>query len=315
MKSSAIDHGTGSAVPKESGSRLNLWNELILPTLLFAALGGMTWAVRGSSGFGASAGCIFAGVMWGAAWWYLARNPMGRPSRCPLRTSGWIVLAMTVGIWLRGEPGLDAVVQFLGGPPPDQHRQGNSCRSPGSTTASSGCSSPASVGGARSLHARLVRLPPRNAGLALGLADRLRDRRRPPGELSVSDFPPVFPSHVQLVRGSLQRLRGQSQSGRLYNDCNAAVTPPWAITSAIARGADPQGMEERRVILTVRAPSTARAWARSVRTGAEGTESLAGRQVQFLAVLGILRGLSIGIAYGIAYFLVNRPMSDREKAE
>ena len=29
MKSTAIDLGTGSAVPKEPGSRLNLWNDLI----------------------------------------------------------------------------------------------------------------------------------------------------------------------------------------------------------------------------------------------------------------------------------------------
>ena len=30
--------------------RHGLMHELVLPTLLFAALGGMTWAVRGSSG-------------------------------------------------------------------------------------------------------------------------------------------------------------------------------------------------------------------------------------------------------------------------
>ena len=63
----------------------------------------MTWAVRGCSGFGAVAGCIFAGVMWGAAWWYLARNPMGEPSRRD--ASGWIVLAMTVGIGYAGSRG------------------------------------------------------------------------------------------------------------------------------------------------------------------------------------------------------------------
>ena len=52
-----------------AGSRLrDLMHDLLFPTVLFAALGGMTWAVRGCSGYGASAGCIFAGVTLGAAW-------------------------------------------------------------------------------------------------------------------------------------------------------------------------------------------------------------------------------------------------------
>jgi hypothetical protein len=40
----------------------DLASDFVLPTILFAALGGMTWAVRGCSGYGASAGCLFAGV-------------------------------------------------------------------------------------------------------------------------------------------------------------------------------------------------------------------------------------------------------------
>ena len=56
--------------------RYDLAHDLVLPTLLFAALGGMTWAVRGCSGFGAVAGCVFAGVTWGTAWWFLAQ-PLG----------------------------------------------------------------------------------------------------------------------------------------------------------------------------------------------------------------------------------------------
>src|SRR5207244_8708420 len=55
--------------------RPSLTHDLFLPTLLFAALGGMTWAVRGCSGYGAAAGCLFAGVTWGAAWWFIAREP------------------------------------------------------------------------------------------------------------------------------------------------------------------------------------------------------------------------------------------------
>src|ERR1700728_1438348 len=103
MMSSAIDLGTGATVPKEPGSRLNLWNDLILPTLLFTALGGMTWAVRGCSGFGAWKGCVFAGVTWGAAWWYLAYDPRREQSR--RYASPWIVAALTFGIGMAGIQG------------------------------------------------------------------------------------------------------------------------------------------------------------------------------------------------------------------
>jgi hypothetical protein len=84
-------------------SRHDLAHDLVLPTLLFAALGGMTWAVRGCSGYGAVAGCIFAGVAWGTAWWYLAHEPSGEQTR--RYASGWIVLAVTVGVGLSGARG------------------------------------------------------------------------------------------------------------------------------------------------------------------------------------------------------------------
>src|SRR3989454_756763 len=63
----------------------------------------MTWAVRGCSGFGALNGCVFAGVTWGAAWWFIARDPSGQQSR--RYASGWIILAVTVGIGLSGARG------------------------------------------------------------------------------------------------------------------------------------------------------------------------------------------------------------------
>ncbi len=84
-------------------SRRSWVNDLALPTLLFAALGGMTWAVRGCSGYGAANGCLFAGVTWGAAWWFLARDPDGPQSR--RYASGWIVLALAFGIGMSGARG------------------------------------------------------------------------------------------------------------------------------------------------------------------------------------------------------------------
>src|SRR3954453_15436414 len=67
--------------------RRDLAHDLILPTALFVVLGAMAWAVRGCSGFGAMNGCIFAGVTWGAAWWFVARNSSGGQPR-PYH-SGW----------------------------------------------------------------------------------------------------------------------------------------------------------------------------------------------------------------------------------
>src|SRR5512133_1210486 len=77
--------------------------DLVLPTLLFVALGGMTWAVRGCSGFGAMNGCVFAGIGWGAAWWFMSREPEGAPAR-PY-SSGWVILALTIGIGIAGNRG------------------------------------------------------------------------------------------------------------------------------------------------------------------------------------------------------------------
>lgn len=86
-----------------NGRRRDLLDNLVLPSVLFAVLGGMTWAVRGCSGFGAMNGCVFAGLAWGAAWWYIARDPSAAQSR--RYSSGWVVLALTLGIGLAGGRG------------------------------------------------------------------------------------------------------------------------------------------------------------------------------------------------------------------
>jgi hypothetical protein len=49
------------------------------------------------------AGCVFAGVTWGAAWWYIARDPARAQSR--RYASGWIILALTFGIGISGARG------------------------------------------------------------------------------------------------------------------------------------------------------------------------------------------------------------------
>ncbi len=107
-------------VSVKSGSPSDLVHDLYLPTLLFAALGGMTWAVRGCSGFGGSSGCIFAGVMWGTAWWFIAHDP-----------SRGAVAALRLGLDRAGRDaghravrgaGLDAVAELLRGQAANQLR-------------------------------------------------------------------------------------------------------------------------------------------------------------------------------------------------
>src|SRR5215831_18636864 len=72
-------YGHNACVTTEG--RRDFAHDLILPTVLFAALGAMTWSVRGCSGFGAMNGCVFAGVTWGTAWWFIARDPCGPQPR------------------------------------------------------------------------------------------------------------------------------------------------------------------------------------------------------------------------------------------
>src|SRR5689334_6209039 len=91
----------------------DLLRDLVLPTILFAALGGMSWAIRGVRGFGGATGCIFAGVLWGAAWWFCARDPAREQSR--RYASGWIILAMTLGIGISGARGWRQWSHFFSG--------------------------------------------------------------------------------------------------------------------------------------------------------------------------------------------------------
>jgi hypothetical protein len=79
------------------------FHELVLPTILFMVLGGMTWAVRGCSGFGGSNGCLFAGITLATAWWFLSYDPKQQSIR-PY-ANALAVMAMTIGIAFSGSRG------------------------------------------------------------------------------------------------------------------------------------------------------------------------------------------------------------------
>jgi hypothetical protein len=101
-----------AAQPSES-RRVDLTHDFLLPTLLFAALGAMSWAVRGTAGASAMNAHIAPGLLWGAAWWFVARQPSGHQSR--RYASGWVIFALTVGFALAGNRGWVQWANFFDG--------------------------------------------------------------------------------------------------------------------------------------------------------------------------------------------------------
>ena len=68
-----------------------------LPMLLFGSMGAITWAIRGSNGWGGIDGTIVPGLTWGLLWYYLCRRK-GIDARS-------IVLWLGMGIAIGGELG------------------------------------------------------------------------------------------------------------------------------------------------------------------------------------------------------------------
>ena len=73
--------------------RLNLW----LTILLFGSLGAITWAIRGTSGWGGVDGTVVPGLTWGLVWYFLCY-------RRGIDTKG-IVFWLGFGVALGGELG------------------------------------------------------------------------------------------------------------------------------------------------------------------------------------------------------------------
>ena len=51
--------------------RRELLLEVSLTMLVFSALGAITWAIRGTSGWNGIDGTIVPGMTWGILWWYV----------------------------------------------------------------------------------------------------------------------------------------------------------------------------------------------------------------------------------------------------
>ncbi len=76
--------------------------ENVITILLFAVVGALYWAMRGSDGYGGITGAVLPGLMWGMAWYYLA-SIRGRDE-------SWIVPACAIGF---GAGGFNGYGQFI----------------------------------------------------------------------------------------------------------------------------------------------------------------------------------------------------------
>ncbi len=75
--------------------------------LLFASMGAITWAIRGTSGWGGIDGTIVPGMTWGILWWYVCWR-RGVDAR---GVSLWLGLGISLG----GELGYGQYVSWIRG--------------------------------------------------------------------------------------------------------------------------------------------------------------------------------------------------------
>ncbi|MDZ4859648.1 MAG: hypothetical protein SGI88_11765 [Candidatus Hydrogenedentes bacterium] len=300
-------------------SARNLKNDLVLPTLLFAALGAMSWAVRGSSGYGGSDGCIFAGVLWGTAWWFIAREPRAVQSR--RYTSGWIILAMMVGFGISGNRGWAQWSSMFEG-----RLQTN--------TAAGEYVSILPVYGFVWLFIAGVPWAGIGACMLAWCGDAWKPRgsrewviwcgkwvlRIGSGYAGVRlaqylfvEYPNVFLPLYTLHEGRYNDLEANSNLGRMINDNRAAITHLGLYLGFLA-------FEFAR-----------RDWKNVLLIAAVGLINGVGWSVQqnwmwanelwpnvafnWWRSWESCGGISIGVALGVAYFLVNRPVTDAERAK
>jgi hypothetical protein len=286
-------------------SQRDLTHDLVLPTLLFAALGAMTWAVRGCSGFGGTNGCIFAGVTWGTAWWFIARKPGGPQSR-PF-ASGWIILALTVGIGFSGNRGWMQWPSFFDGLLQTNAAAGRAVPIPraygfvwlfiaGVPWAGLGACLLAWCGSPR---------PPRLRGWCLRLACGIGLACL--ARLLFESFPEVFLPLYKGMQAQYHDLAANPNLRRLTNDNRAAITHLGLYLGFLGYELGRRHWQNVTLILTVGLVngvgwSMCQNWRWAPRTWP-------GVSFNWWRCWESCGGISIGVAYGLAYYLVNRRFS------
>lgn len=81
--------------------------EILFAMLVFASMGAITWAIRGTSGWSGIDGTIVPGMTWGLLWWYICWRKGIDARGVPL----WLGL----GIALGGELGYGQYVSWIRG--------------------------------------------------------------------------------------------------------------------------------------------------------------------------------------------------------
>lgn len=85
----------------------SLHRELLLVILLFGSMGAITWAIRGTAGWGGVDGTVVPGLMWGILWYYIS-------FRKGIDARG-IALWLGLGIALGGELGYGQYTSWIRG--------------------------------------------------------------------------------------------------------------------------------------------------------------------------------------------------------
>ncbi|MBX9787591.1 MAG: hypothetical protein K2Y37_01620 [Pirellulales bacterium] len=305
--------------PLRSQRGLDLTHNLLLPTLLFAALGAMSWAVRGCAGFGGSAGCIFAGVLWGVAWWFVARDGTsaqdeGDEWAWPARryTSGWIVLALTIGIGISGARGWMQWPSFFEGKLQTDYAKGQFVPISraygflwlfiaGIPWAGIGACLLAWCSPLRTTRAWHWAL---RIGCGLGaaaLAVYLYQRYP-------QHFLPLYEEH----RDRYLDLDNNPNLRRLINDSRSAIMHLGLFLGFLIYEVVRRDWKNVLLITTVGVLNGA-GWA-ALQNWKWHDDIWPGVTFNWWRCWESSGGISIGIAYGVAYFLVNRPMRAAERA-
>jgi len=291
-------------------TKRDLTHDFVLPTLLFAGLGAMTWAIRGCSGFGGSMGCIFAGVTWGAAWWFIARDPGAEQSR--RYASGWIILALTVGIGISGARGWMQWPSFFEGHLQTNYAQGEFVPIPrvygfvwlfiaGVPWAGIGACMLAWCGSQRTTRvwhwALRIACGIGMAYLALFLFKR---------------FPEVFMPLYSTMKERYMDFQANPNLRRLTNDNRSAIMHLGLYLGFLVYEIGRRDWKNVTLILTVGLVNGL-GWSllQNWRWAPAVWPNVSFNWWRCWESSG---GISIGIAYGIAYYLVNRRMSEEQRA-
>lgn len=287
----------------------NLMHDLFLPSILFAALGAMSWAVRGCSGFGGAAGCLFAGVLWGAAWWYISREPGAiQPRRY---ASGWVILALTLGISWSGGRGWAQWSTFFEG-----RLQTN--------TAAGDFEAISPVYGFIWLF--IAGMP--WAGIGACLLAGCGSHKRNDWQVWIiraacgvagfyiarylfRELPQVFLPLYSAFEAKYQDLENNPNLRRVMNDNRAAISHLGVYLGFLSFELGRRDWRNAILILTVGIINGI-GWACFQAFWQHADEIWPAAHFNWWRCWESSGGISIGIAYGVAFYLVNRPRTEEE---